>query len=50
MHPFFCRYQWSPSSDTAYPQRAPLPVLPMHMPTAVLPFVADAGLEVVRSS
>jgi hypothetical protein len=47
MHPVLLQISIEPSSDTAHPQRAPLAVLSIHMRTAVLPFVAEAGVESV---
>jgi hypothetical protein len=47
MHPFLLQISIKPPSDTAHPQRAPLAVLSIHMRTAVLPIVAEAGVESV---
>jgi hypothetical protein len=44
MHPFLLQTSIEPSADTAHPQRA---VLSIHMPTAVLPSVAEAGVDSV---
>jgi hypothetical protein len=48
-HPFLLQMSIEPSLLTDHPQRAPLAVLSMHMPTAVLPFVAEAGVESVTA-
>lgn len=45
-HPFLLQISISPLSLTDQAQRAPLAVLSMHMPTAVLPSVAKAGVDV----
>jgi hypothetical protein len=44
MQPFLLQMSIEPSSDTAHPQRAPVAVLSIHIPTAVLPLVAEAGV------
>jgi len=47
MHPLLLQISIEPSSDTAHPQRAPLAVLSIHLPTAVLPSMAEAGVDSV---
>lgn len=44
MHPLLLQTSIEPSSDTAHPQRA---VLSIHRPTAVLPSMAEAGVDSV---
>jgi hypothetical protein len=45
-HPFLLQISISPLSLTDQAQRAPLAVLSMHMPTAVLPSTAKAGVGI----